>query len=96
MRIYGHTHTQIDTDRQPNKIPNRTNRLPHVADTRVVRQPPWYYGLEQRTFTHPRYNRTSIRLPKSFYEDHLDTLDQVKVVYTAYNELHCIANSVPW
>ncbi|XP_042882906.1 adhesion G protein-coupled receptor L2-like isoform X2 [Penaeus japonicus] len=62
---------------------------------RVVRQPPWYYGLEQRTFTHPRYNRTSIRLPKSFYEDHLDTLDQVKVVYTAYNELHCIANSVP-
>ncbi|XP_047495309.1 adhesion G protein-coupled receptor L2-like isoform X1 [Penaeus chinensis] len=63
--------------------------------TRVVKQPPWYYGQEQRTFTHPLYNRTWIRLPKSFHEDHLDTRNQVKVVFVAYNELHCTINSVP-
>lgn len=63
--------------------------------TRVVRQPPWYYGQEQRTFTHPLYNDTWIRLPKSFHEDHLDARNQVKVVFVAYNELHCTINSVP-
>ncbi|XP_063585110.1 adhesion G protein-coupled receptor L2-like isoform X2 [Penaeus indicus] len=63
--------------------------------TRVVKQPPWYYGKEQRTFTHPLYNRTWIRLPESFHEDHLDTRNQVKVVFVAYNELHCTINSLP-
>ncbi|XP_042224085.1 uncharacterized protein LOC121867976 [Homarus americanus] len=65
-------------------------------DVQVIQQPPAYFShVEERRYTHPHYNLTSLTLPYRFYRGYVRRLTSVKVVFLSYTDLHCTSGTLP-